>query len=119
MRKRGLKEKLFFKEKVIAKVREANPHLYIILNSDTQNIQYKPVKINKFYLKEINTSMCFRMPLVSNEYVKIIKSEPEAITAKEAQELSERWNYVFDAVESDNGDDIYRENVSKYVHQSM
>ena len=119
MRKRDLKEKLWFKEKVVAKIKDDNPHMYIILNSDLQNIQDKPTKVNQFYLREINRGMCFKMPLVDNEYVKIIKSEPEAITAKEAQELSQKWNYIFDSVESDNDGDIYRDNVTKYISNPM
>jgi len=119
MKKRGLKEKVFFKEKVIAKVKDDNPHMYILLNSDGQTIQDTPTPVNQFYLKDVNRGLCMKMPLNSNDYVQITKEEPEAITAKEATELSKKYSYIFDAVENENGEDLYRQNVSRFIDRPM
>ncbi|MCW3996487.1 MAG: hypothetical protein NWE98_10130 [Candidatus Bathyarchaeota archaeon] len=121
-KKRGQKERLFFKEKVVASIRDPegeNKHVWLMLNSDTQMLANVPTKVNRYFIKDLNNGRTLQMPLVSTDYLKVEKDEPEAITPQEAKEILAKWNYNFDEVREEDGEQIYRTNVTKYVDNPM
>jgi hypothetical protein len=117
--KRKLKEKLFFKQRIVAKIKDDYPFMYITLNEHKQNICGELTSVNKFFIRDINKGITQLMSLNSSDFCKVEKDEPERCTPKEAVELSQKYNYVFDAVESDEGEETYRINLNKYVDNPM
>ncbi|MGD0203499.1 MAG: hypothetical protein ABSC20_06295 [Candidatus Bathyarchaeia archaeon] len=119
LKKRGLIEKLFFKQKVTATIKDNpdNAFLYITFNDSKMNIQGELVAINKYYLRDINKGFITSLPLNDCDYCIVEKFEPELITAQEANELSKQTGYFYDAVETDAIEgDVFRTNVSKFIN---
>lgn len=118
MKKRGLIEKLFFKQKVTATIKDnpENTYLYITFNDSKMSVQGELITINKYYLRDINKGFTTSLPLNDCDYCRVEKFEPELISPQEATELAKQTGYFYDAVETDAIEgDVFRTNVSRFI----